>query len=374
MKRLILLGAGHSHLLVLKRFARLSLPQIELLVVTPSPWQYYSGMIPGWMIGNYDLDEARIAVETQVKAAKGVLILDKAVSISAETRQIELAGGQCLTYDFLSIDIGSQSNLLSLHGLKIPLMAVKPIEQFIQQWDSLRRNLSEGKPATHLVLLGGGAAGVELALAAAVSLKASYLKPPAISLVTGKKGLLPGFSLKMRRLVYRALAEQGVVLYEQPAVAKEGKLFLEDGSQLEATQVIAATDSRPLELLAKSGLKQDAKGFVLVDSFHRTLSHPEVFAAGDTCSRSDKKISRSGVHAVRAGAVLACNLEASLSEKKELQPFYPRPHSLYLLASGYRSAIGSYGLLTFSGYWVWQLKKWIDQRFIKGFGGSFPPS
>ena len=365
MKRLVLLGAGHAHLIVLREFAKSPPPDMELVLITPSPWQYYSGMLPGWISGHYTVDQCRIAVSPLVAEAGGELVLDSAVELEADRREIRLAGGERIEYDLLSIDIGSHTNLDQLQGYRGRMISVKPIETFYPQWQQLQEQSAGGRVG-HLVVIGGGAAGVELAMAAANALGVGSGQGCQLSLVAGESGPLPGFNRRMQRLASQELSRLGVTLIEQRARAEEGELCLADGTRLEADAIIAATGASPARFLSNSGLTLDDQGFVLVDARHRSLSHPDVFAVGDTCSRQDRTLNRSGVHAVRAGPVLADNLRAALNGA-ELKPFLPRRYSLYLLACGGQSAIGSYGPLTFSGRWVWRLKDRIDRQFVEGF-------
>lgn len=367
MKRLVLLGAGHAHLMVLRQFAQAPPPDTELVLITPSLWQYYSGMIPGWVEGHYSIDQCRIAVEPQVSAAGGRLILDRALRLAPQQRQLELASGQSLSYDLMSIDIGSTTRLDHLADFDGRLLSVKPIEAFSERWAVLRREVTS-EQSQQLVVLGGGAAGVELTLAMASSLGCvAAATGPWLSLVTGAHGLLPDFNHRLRQRAHSKLTRMGVRVIEQGATSRHGRLQLAGGTPLNADLVIAATGACPVNFVAESDLTLDAQGFILVDRYHRSLSHPEVFAVGDTCSRADGQLNRSGVHAVRAGPVLARNLAAVLAGKSPVTAFNPRPYSLYLLASGDRTAIGSYGPLTFSGRWVWWWKDRIDRRFVAGF-------
>ena len=116
-------------------------------------------------------------------------------------------------------------------------------------------------------------------------------------------------------------------------------------------------------ILAADKTKQ---GYQLVDKHHRSVSHPNVFAAGDVCARLDAIMSRSGVHAVHAGPVLAHNLLAMV-EGGALRAYSPKPRSLYLLACGPRYAVASWGRWSAEGQWVWRWKDWIDCRFIQRF-------
>jgi len=368
LKRLVLLGAGHAHLIVLREFAQSPPPDTELVVISPSRWQYYSGMLPGWIAGHYKLDQCRIEVAPQVSAAGGELILDRAVALDAEARQIHLDNGRQVDYDWLSIDIGSGSNLADLKGYDDPLISVKPIDRFQAQWREFEEQC-QTTGAGHLVVVGGGAAGVELAMAAANVVRHNHEGGGRVSLIAGDGGPLPGFNALMRRLAGRKLVRRRVTVIEQRAAVLDGKLQLADGTRLKAGPVLAATGAAAEPFLKDSGLAVDDEGFVRVSACHQSLSHPNVFAVGDTCSREDGALNRSGVHAVKAGPVLADNLRSALGNGA-LKPFRPRRYSLYLLACGDQTAIGSYGPLTFSGRWVWRLKDRIDRKFIEGFSAG----
>ncbi len=360
MKRLVLLGAGHAHLIVLRHFMHSPPEDTEVVLITPSKWQYYSGMIPGYMAGYYGIDQCRIEVPPLVKLVKGELILDTAIGLLPDQRQVKLAGGRVVEYDRLSIDIGSRSNLSPINGYAGQVLSIKPFGCFVEGWELLRQKVEAGQ-SQRIAVVGAGAAGVELALSTATIIESAKLM-----LVTGDNGLLPGFNTRVRQLAEHQLASQGVDLITGGARVRNGLLQSVEETSLDVDAVIAATGARPADCLANSGLALDAQGFILVDACHRSLSHPDVFAGGDTCSRNDELLKRSGVHAVRAGPVLARNLEASLRGMAAV-PFYPRRHALYLIACGGGTAIGSYGPLSFSGAWVQRLKDWIDRRFISGF-------
>ncbi len=364
MKRLVLMGAGHAHLIVLQHLRKSRLQGVELIVVTPSRWQYYSGMIPGWIAGHYGIEQCRIEVEPLVTAAGGKLMMGSVVAVMADHNQIRLADGQIMSYDFLSIDVGAKTDLTSLTGYAGQVISIKPLEDFHQQWQQFAAsgNLAEKR----LVIMGGGAAGVELAMAIAHAGQQAVTGAPHMTLITGSQGLLPDFSQCMRRLTSRQLARYGIDVVELRATGAGQVLSLSDGRSLVADLVMAVTGSVPFSFLSDSGLETDDSGFVLVNACHQSTSHPKVFAAGDVCARTDQALSRSGVHAVRAGPVLAANLMAAM-EGGSLAAFKPRTHTLYLIACGDKTATGSYGPFAVAGKWVWALKDRIDRGFVSGF-------
>ena len=121
-----------------------------------------------------------------------------------------------------------------------------------------------------------------------------------------------------------------------------------------------------MPLLRESGLKTDARGFVLVDACLRSVSHPDVFAAGDTASLDGAALPKSGVYAVRQGVVLAENLKRVVRGMPMLD-YVPQRDSLSLISCGAKYAIASRGGWTAEGRWVWWWKDWLDRRWIARF-------
>ncbi len=79
-----------------------------------------------------------------------------------------------------------------------------------------------------------------------------------------------------------------------------------------------------------------------------------------------RALPKSGVYAVRAGPVLADNIQRSLAARR-LRPYRPQRHALYLVSTGERRAVGARNGFTFEGGWVWRWKDVIDHRFIRRF-------
>lgn len=362
MRRLILVGGGHAHLAVLRALAAHRRAGLEVLLVSPAEQAIYSGMVPGWMAGHYPLDACSIDLRALADAAGARLILQDGARIEADRRTVTLVDGTHLDYDCVSLDVGSETDLSWLGLLGERLLPVRPIRRFVQRWERVLQQAA-ADPGFRLVVVGGGAAGIELAFAARSAFDARQLMASVV-LVTSERGLLPGHATSAARVAAKWLARRSIEVRVARAVGMESGVLLSNGKPLPADLVIAASGARAPEWLCSSGLALDTEGYVLVDSCHRSVSHPSLFAAGDVCARPDTPLARSGVYAVRAGPVLAHNLIAALMDEP-LRPYHPRRRSLYLLATGPGHAIASWGPLGFSGRWVWRVKDWIDRRFIK---------
>lgn len=370
MKNLLLVGGGHAQLFVLQALARKPRADINITLISPSRWQHYSGMLPGWMAGRYRIDECRIDLRALAQGAGATLIEGAIIGMDADTRCVSLSDGRQIHYDLLSVDTGSETDTSELAELGERLLPIKPLQRFAKSWADILKQ-ARTQADYRLVVMGGGAGGVELALAAAHALL-PINRGAQTCLVAGEAGPLPDFGETARRHIANALQRAGVQVIAQRGVgagAASG-VMLKDGSLLAADHVIAATGARAPAWLQQSRLQLDPAGFITVTAQHRSLSHPEVFAAGDVCARIDLRLARSGVQAVRAGPVVAHNVLATLNGEPRpaaLRAYIPRRHSLYLLSTGDGRAVASWGALSTEGRWVWHLKDWIDRRFIQRF-------
>lgn len=359
-KALLLVGGGHAHVAVLAEWIRRGPPAgVRTILLTPEPCLRYSGMVPGWIAGQHAGEDGLVDLAALAARAGVELVCDRCAALDPEARVVTAAGGARIAFDIASFDTGGEGRGAALLGSDPRLVDVRPISAFVARIAAL--------PASaRLVVAGGGAGGVELAFALA---NRGYGPAAArsrahVTLVTGAAGLLPGFASAVRRRVARAAGRHGIAVIAADA-RFEGGAIMAGGCSLEpADWVIAATDSAAPAWVRASGIAADTQGFIAVDAHHRSPSHPHIFAAGDIAARIDRRLARSGVHAVFAGPVLAANLRAGLAGEPVRATYRPRRHSLYLLNTGDGSAIASYGPLAAEGRLVLALKHWIDKRWI----------
>lgn len=363
-KRVVLAGGGHAHLAVLADWARLPMPGTERLLVTSSRQTAYSGMFPGWLAGFYRAQELFIDLAPLAERAGARMILADVTGIDADAATLNLSNGQHLEYDLVSLATGGETDVSSLATLGNKLIPAKPVGAFMERWTAFL-NAIAFRPCVEVAVIGGGAAGVELAMALSASLR-HHLARARISLVAADGVILAGHSMAVQQLALAALKHREIAVHYATAVGTEDGLLLSDGTDLKLDCVVAATGSRASTWLARSSLSSTKNGFVEVGADLRSPSHPNVFAAGDLVERIDRKVERSGVHAVKAGPVLASNLRAALTSAP-IQRYIPRERTLYLLSTADRRAILSWGRLAFAGAWAWKLKDWIDRSFVEQY-------
>ena len=362
MKRVLLLGAGHTHLQVLRAIAEERWPSAQVVLVSPHPQMVYSGMVPGWLAGHYALAQCSIPVAPLAQAAGVEFAEAAAVRIDTAERSITLSDGRIADYDVLSLDTGAVIDRDAIAGAREHALAVRPIERFVDWFYGVTDLASRRE--LDVVVVGGGAAGFEIALAVQHRLSGGGQERARVSLVTGGPAPLDGQSAQVMARAARALKRRRITVFEDSCTRVEaGRVHLANGARLACDVPLLATGASAPPWLATSGLQLDERGFVATGPTLQSLSHPEVFAAGDIASRLDAPHPKSGVHAVRAGPVLALNLRRFVAGGA-LQPHVPPGKTLYLLSCGERRAIASWGGWSAEGRWVWWWKNHIDRKFV----------
>ena len=188
MTRIFLVGGGHAHLIVMEELAKKRRDDLEVVMATPSPWQYYSGMLPGLISGRYAEDDCRIDIRPLAAKAGVRLILEPVAAIDADRNMVCFADGRDLGYDLMSLDIGSEINAGWLASLSDKLLLPKPIDGFVAQWHQLL-DRAKAEAQVRLVVVGGGAAGVELALATKRALDSASVTAE-VFLIAGRSSVL----------------------------------------------------------------------------------------------------------------------------------------------------------------------------------------
>jgi pyridine nucleotide-disulfide oxidoreductase family protein len=369
-RQLVLLGAGHAHVHVLAQMAQAPWAGAQVTLIAPYDRQLYSGMVPGFVAGHYALEDCVIPLEPLVRRS-GIRWIQRSVcAMDTSSQSVTLDDGRVLRYDWLSINTGPvQDRALieqSIPGAREHALFIRPIETFGGLWPKVVE-LAQSKPL-RIAVIGAGAAGIELAMAVR-----QRLPQAALTLLCGDTPLGAGYSECVQARLKATLMRRKITLLPDNAAGiRPGEVVLASGATLACDVPIVATGAQAPAWLLATGLALDPQGFVAVDACQRSTSQPQVFAAGDVSSRTDRALARSGVYAVRAGPVLAMNLAATLAGKP-LTAHQPPDKTLNLISCGDRYAIASWGTYSAEGRWVWWLKDWIDRRFLRRYRTAAAP-
>ncbi|MCC5982850.1 MAG: selenide, water dikinase SelD [Rhodobacteraceae bacterium] len=363
---LVLLGGGHTHALVLKRWAMDPLPGARVTLISPDPTAPYTGMLPGHVAGHYGREELEIDLVQLARRAGARLILDRACGIDRSAQTVALQGRPPVAYDVLSVDIGISSDLPALPGYAEHAVSAKPLGRYAARWERFVQAVATGAAPPQVAVIGGGVAGVELALAMAHRLRGT--RGAQVTVIEAAPAPLPGIGAGARARLLAHMAAAGVSLRTGTAVAgiTAEAVRLEDGAHLPAALVVGAAGTRPQDWLRGTGLDL-TQGFITVGPTLQSPTDPRIFAAGDCAHMRHAPRPKAGVYAVRQAPVLLHNLRAALAEAGRLRQYHPQRDYLKLVSLGGRRALADKWGLPLEGRWLWALKDGIDARFMAGF-------
>ena len=370
MTRLVLLGGGHAQISVLASLAERPMTGCDVRLVTPYRRQIYSGMLPGWVAGHYPIDACAIALDALAARAGVAFHETAAVALDASGHSLHCDDGAELTFDLLSIDTGPVAATGDLPGSAENALLIRPIEGFVAAWPKLVERMLGACRRFDLVILGAGAAGVELAFAIQHRALTESWSHVRVTLVGSDTLPLEGSPDKLRRQAAALLGQRGIAwVGGRKAERIEPDLMVFDNhAALDFDACLVAAGAAAPTWPRAAGLATDDRGFIQVGPTLQSLSHPQIFAAGDVAAYSQAR-PKSGVFAVRAGPTLAHNLRA-LCEGRALKSWSPQQRALCLISTGDRHAFASWGRWAWQGRWVWNWKDRIDRQFVRRFSAT----
>lgn len=363
LPHLVLVGAGHAHIQLLRMHMMTPFPARITLVVDRCE-AVYSGMVPGVLSGQYRPDQVVVDAWPLARRAGVRVLVTRCARIEADAQKVHLTGRPALPYDLCSVDIGSTVRGLELPGVAEHAIPSRPIGGFVARFEAGLRGLDGG---VNVVVVGAGAAGIEVAFCAQARLQGMDLSP-SVTLVNAKESLLADKSDVIGARVAELAAERGITVLhgEKVAELQADAVVLESGTRLPAQRCLWVTGAKARPVVSDSGLAHQ-DGYLKVGETLQAQDHPTLFGAGDCVHLNHAPwVPKAGVYAVRAGPILAYNLRAAL-EGRRLRVFEPQRDFLTLLNLGDGTAIGTKWGRRIEGAWVFGLKDRIDQAFMDKF-------
>jgi selenide,water dikinase len=340
---------------------------VAVTLVSDFPLIPYSAMVPGHIAGDYAWDEITIDLVRLCPSANVRLLSERVTGINPAARQVLFSSRPPLTYDVLSLGIGSLPACppaLEHSEFSLPMRPLTKLLQKLQEWE---RTLRDQARPFHLVVVGAGASGCELALA--IHKRLGHFPGFQETLLQGNDQLMPLFPASVQNAFQNVLQERGISVRLNARVigGAAGTLYLESGEPLSCDAVLWATHAAGHPLIRASGLVVNDGGFLRVKDTLQSVADPAVFGTGDCVSfDSYPDLPKNGVHAVRQGAVLFENVESFLLERP-LRPFRPQRFCLALLNTSDEQAMLSYGPIAWKSRAARALKNRIDRAWIDKF-------
>jgi selenide,water dikinase len=367
-RRLLLLGGGHAHLFVLKRLAESPLPGVTTTLVAPFPQHHYSGMVPGYLQGTYEEAQLVFDLPRLCRAAGARFVRALAERIDGRG-QVVTAGGRPWPFDVCAVDVGSEAASLDTPGVREHAYTVRPMSRVVALRTQADAVIARGGTAPVRVgIVGGGAGGVEVALALERRIR-DRGRSSTVTLLDGADTILVDYAPRVRALALAVLASRGVRVATGRSVRAVGPdtVTVDGGDALPSDLTVWLTGAAPPALLGVSAVPRDSRGFLHVDATLRAVDGAPIWGAGDCVTlAAHPSTPRAGVYAVRAAPVLDRNLRAALVGGPPAR-YEPQRSFLALLNTADGKAILRWRGVATHARSAWWLKDWIDRRFVRAY-------
>lgn len=292
MRRIVILGGGFagSHaLLKLEQLLR-HRPLAELKLISRTSHLLFTPALPEVVAGTSDVGRASVPIRRLLHDGDASLVFEAATRLDTEKSRIHTADGATHRYDALIIALGAVTDFSGVPGAREHATPVKNLRSALELRTELGRVSTRLGPedASHIVVVGGGAEGVEVA--AAIAAARNHWNPTTtreeaatVTLVERGPRLVPDLHESLAAEAQRALEALGVdVLCDQAVEAVEpGRVLLSGGRHLAADPVLWCAGVKPPPLLSDAGLPLSDDGRIRVDSELRVRRLGDVYAIGD---------------------------------------------------------------------------------------------
>lgn len=387
--RVVIVGGGFGGLGVAKRLLSSSITSsLAITIVDSSPVHIYTPWlyeIASSGIGSDDdRDEAVKTADVSLATFSGIRFRHVAMmSIDRKEQRVLLADKTTVAYDILVLALGSVSNDFGIPGVREHASDLKTVSDALLIRSMISEIVRAGTSA-HIVVVGAGPNGSELAAECAVVLRALTKrgKIPEKSINVTLVDVLPNplgtLAPSLQRLARRRLRSLGVHLrmdcglksVQKESVTlqsmHEGKLV---GSEevLPSDCTVVALGMKMPDVINVLPYAKSSKGRILVDASLRVQGEQRIFALGDCAARIEgskgKADPQTAQVAVGQAEVVAQNILSTI-RNGPMRTYRQRSYWDIMVALGGKYAVGTLLGTSIAGYTAYMIRRFIDARYF----------
>ena len=291
-KRVLILGGSFAGAEVAKKLEASAWEGFcDVELIDRSGWLEFTPAVLAVIAGAQGV--GAISRDLALLLPKTTVVANSVVSVDVDEKQVRTADGTERGYDFLVVATGS--------SYTTPIKADPELAAESSREEQLQGSADAARSAKHIVVVGGGVVGVELA--ADLASYAESPRPRTVTLVASSASLLPTSPEKAGTCAARALQRLGVrVIYGERVTKQEGSnrqevVCSKSGEVLPCNLCYWCIGGRPNSGFVEDKALLDKRGRLRIDPQRLSLpEHPEVFAVGDVASKDHGQYLASYAH------------------------------------------------------------------------------
>jgi NADH dehydrogenase len=387
--KVVILGAGYGGIMTAVNLQKkLGVNEADITLVNNNDYHYQTTWLHENAAGTLHHDRTRIQIADIIDRSKVNFVQDTVSKIDPEQKKVFLDNGE-LSYDYLVVGLGYESETFGIKGLKEHAFAIaninsaRQIKEHIEYQFATYSNMKEKKDELLTIIVGGaGFTGIELVgelanrvpeLCQEFDIDRDKVR---VVCVEAAPMILPGFDQELVDYARSYLERKGIEFRIGTAIKEctpEGIIVAKDDSveEIKAATVIWAAGVRGNAIVEESGFEA-MRGRVKVDPYLRAPGHDNVFIVGDASlminEENDRPYPPTAQIAMQQGVTCANNLAVLIREQGNLEVFKPELKGT-VCSLGHDDAIGMVFGRKIVGWQAAFMKKVIDNRALYLIGG-----
>lgn len=370
MHRVLIVGGGFGGITAAQKLARSGAKNLSIRLVDPKSYMEYHAAIYRLVTGRSPM-ESCIPYADLLQGCDVELVKDAIVSVDLHKKVAVGTSGSDYSYDSLILAVGSETSYFGIEGIKENAYGIKTVDEALRLKRHIHQSFEDIKttenktPALHIVVIGGGASGVELAgelaaytqvLAQKHGVDSSFI---TIDLIEAMPRLLPMLPERVSKKVLWRLRKVGVNVYLNRSVVKEemDRLFLKD-MEMTAKTVVWTAGMKANSLASKiAGIPVDKRGRVQVTNNLTVEGQTNVYVIGDAAATKYSGMAQTAIADAKyvSRSILAFIKGSTISA-------YRQPAPAYSVPVGPKWAATVYHGMQFFGRMGWILRRAADFR------------
>lgn len=372
--KIIIVGGGFGGISAALALEKKKISNTKITLISDKPHFEYSPTLYRVLSGRSPL-EVCIPLQEIFKKKKIEVLEDKIIEVNLREKMLRGESGSRYSFDFLILALGSETSFFNIPGLKEFSFSFKSINEALRLKRHLHEifNFSEKSPqeekvlSSHLILVGGGATGVELSGELAQYLKKiakNHKLDPAfvtIDLIEAAPRILPSLPEDVSKKIEHRLRHLGVNIFLNRPVVKEDieEIYLKD-IKMKTKTVIWTAGVKTSSFYSKiEGLTFDRRGRVVVDDFLQAKGFENIFIIGDAASTLYSGMAQT---AIGDGKYVAEFIARKIANKK-IKP-YQQKNPFYIIPVGPGWAALIINNFKLYGKLAWIIRRFVDFKFF----------
>lgn len=385
-KRVVIVGGGFGGL---KLANKLRNSDFQVVLVDRNNYHQFPPLI--YQIASAGIEPSSISFPFRKifqKRSNFFFRMAEVRSVFPEQNILQTSIGK-VRYDYLVLAAGTTTNFFGNKNVEEHAIPMKNVSEAMGLRNALLENFeraltcaseTERQELLNVVIVGGGATGVEVAGALSEMknhvLPKDYPDMPSslmnIYLIEAGTRLLPAMSEQTSQHVLNYLRKMGVnvLLNKMVTDYDHHRVILKDGSQIATRTFIWVSGVAAEKITNLDGEHLGRGARIIVDEHNRVKGFDNIFSIGDQCIMPEGDPNYPGGHpqlaqvAIQQGKLLARNLKA-LEKGKSLKSF--RYRNLGAMATvGRNRAVAEFSTMKMAGFWAWIMWLVVHLRSILG--------